>query len=283
MKGGTGLKEGDWWSDPKPMQGVFPTVCFGLGRRPPRPARPPQRALLRLLFSVRISGASPFSLLSSAALLCHINYSLKETRSAEAYYPPDRSATNSSLSDWCNKCTDIVLFFVDPDMSTMTELQVKSKPSAALLFESDAVKAESLDLGIVKEEEMLDLSGSTIVKEGSVDTDMSRSASVEAKTEDDSSKSATPSLPAKSKSKPGKAPVQLIGHLPRAEEEAMATFIEIPDNHYQYSTLGKSREALESMTCDCQYEHGQSMFPPVSSRLYSVPLSCPTPSRTARL
>ncbi|TBU31316.1 hypothetical protein BD311DRAFT_863539 [Dichomitus squalens] len=141
-------------------------------------------------------------------------------------------------------------------MSTMTELRIESKASAALLFESDAVKAESLEFGIIKDEEMLDLSTSTTVKEDSVEPDMSRSTSVEMKLEDDSSKSATPLLPAKSKSKPGKAPVQLIGHLPRAEEEAMTTFVEIPNNHYQYGTLGKSREALESMTCDCQYEHG---------------------------
>ncbi|KAH9920885.1 SET domain-containing protein [Epithele typhae] len=60
----------------------------------------------------------------------------------------------------------------------------------------------------------------------------------------------------RSKAKPAKAPVQLIGDLPRAEDEAMTVFTEIPGNHYQYGTLGKSREALESMTCDCQYDHG---------------------------
>lgn len=49
---------------------------------------------------------------------------------------------------------------------------------------------------------------------------------------------------------------QLIGDLPRAEAAAHATFVEIPDNHYQYGTLGRSREEGESMTCDCQYEHG---------------------------
>ena len=51
---------------------------------------------------------------------------------------------------------------------------------------------------------------------------------------------------------------QLIGDLPRAEAAALATFVEIPDNHYQYGTLGRSREEGESMTCDCQYEHGWS-------------------------
>lgn len=149
-------------------------------------------------------------------------------------------------------------------MSTMTEIYAESKPSATLLFDSDAVKAEPMDLGALKDEEMLDLSGLDTVKEENPATGISRSASVETKLENGSSKStpsATPSLPAKSKSKPGKAPVQLIGHLPRAEEEAMTTFTEIPNNHYQYGTLGKSREALESMTCDCQYEHGQSSFP----------------------
>ena len=44
---------------------------------------------------------------------------------------------------------------------------------------------------------------------------------------------------------------QLIGELPIATEEAMKTFVQIEENHYQYSTLGRSREALESMTCEC--------------------------------
>ncbi|KAF7793530.1 hypothetical protein EIP86_004644 [Pleurotus ostreatoroseus] len=60
----------------------------------------------------------------------------------------------------------------------------------------------------------------------------------------------------KPKGKKAKYEPLLIGDLPRAEENAMKTFIEIRENHYQYSTLGRSREALESMTCDCQYEHG---------------------------
>ncbi|OAX37722.1 hypothetical protein K503DRAFT_719344 [Rhizopogon vinicolor AM-OR11-026] len=56
--------------------------------------------------------------------------------------------------------------------------------------------------------------------------------------------------------KPKPTGPQLIGELPRAEAAALATFEEIPDNHYQYGTLGRSREEGESMTCDCQYEHG---------------------------
>ncbi|KAL0952486.1 hypothetical protein HGRIS_006750 [Hohenbuehelia grisea] len=60
-----------------------------------------------------------------------------------------------------------------------------------------------------------------------------------------------------SKSKKAKKPEpQLIGHLPIARDAAMATFTEIPANHYQYGTLGRSREALESMTCECTYDHG---------------------------
>ena len=57
--------------------------------------------------------------------------------------------------------------------------------------------------------------------------------------------------------KPVRKGPQLIGDLPRADVEELRTFVELTGNHYQYGTLGRSREALESMTCDCQYEHGQ--------------------------
>lgn len=59
--------------------------------------------------------------------------------------------------------------------------------------------------------------------------------------------STTPSAP----TKPLRKGPQLIGDLPITTEEAMKTFVEIQENHYQYSTLGRSREALESMTCEC--------------------------------
>ncbi|KAH9061931.1 hypothetical protein EDB87DRAFT_1610315 [Lactarius vividus] len=59
--------------------------------------------------------------------------------------------------------------------------------------------------------------------------------------------SITPSAP----TKPLRKGPQLIGDLPITTEEAMKTFVEIRENHYQYSTLGRSREALESMTCEC--------------------------------
>ncbi|KAI0339087.1 SET domain-containing protein [Trametopsis cervina] len=74
--------------------------------------------------------------------------------------------------------------------------------------------------------------------------------------EDTPRTSTTPPAATKPRVKPAKSEPQLIGDLPRAEEAAMRTFVEIPSNHYQYSTLGRSREGGESMTCDCQYEHG---------------------------
>ena len=73
------------------------------------------------------------------------------------------------------------------------------------------------------------------------------------------SSSATPGPTSKASGK-AKAGPQLIGHLPRAEKAAMETFTELRGNHYQYSTLGRSREALESMTCDCVFVPGRSLF-----------------------
>ncbi|KAK0189602.1 SET domain-containing protein [Armillaria mellea] len=65
-----------------------------------------------------------------------------------------------------------------------------------------------------------------------------------------------PSSTPKSKKPPPSAP-QLIGHLPVARDEALSSFTEMADNWYQYKSLGHSRELLESMTCDCTYEHGE--------------------------
>ncbi|RDB23612.1 Histone-lysine N-methyltransferase, H3 lysine-36 specific [Hypsizygus marmoreus] len=64
-----------------------------------------------------------------------------------------------------------------------------------------------------------------------------------------------PPPPANNKKKAQASVVQLIGNLPIAREDALATFNEILENNYQYKTLGRSREVLESMTCDCIYEH----------------------------
>jgi hypothetical protein len=83
-------------------------------------------------------------------------------------------------------------------------------------------------------------------------TEQSRSTSASASPKPES---ITPS----SRKPPKKGP-QLIGDLPIAREEALKTFIEIQENHYQYSTLGRSREALESMTCECP-PNGSGEFP----------------------
>lgn len=56
------------------------------------------------------------------------------------------------------------------------------------------------------------------------------------------------------KAKP--APPQLIPDLPVATEKALKTFEELTANHYQYGTLGRSQEELESMTCDCTWDGG---------------------------
>ncbi|KAF9451333.1 hypothetical protein P691DRAFT_663480 [Macrolepiota fuliginosa MF-IS2] len=68
------------------------------------------------------------------------------------------------------------------------------------------------------------------------------------------SKASTPPIKQPRKS-PSNVP-QLIGDLAVARQDALATFNEISDNNYQYKTLGRSRELLESMSCDCTYEHG---------------------------
>ena len=79
----------------------------------------------------------------------------------------------------------------------------------------------------------------------------------EEQSETPSTNSGSPTPPVAQDVKPVRQGPQLIGDLPVAQEEALSTFIELQGNHYQYNTLGRSREALESMTCDCQYEHGQ--------------------------
>jgi len=73
-------------------------------------------------------------------------------------------------------------------------------------------------------------------------------------TNDTISKASTP--PLKQPKKLTAISSQFIGDLPVARQEALASFTEIHDNNYQYKTLGRSRELLESMTCDCTYEHG---------------------------
>lgn len=148
-----------------------------------------------------------------------------------------------------------VLDNVNPDAEEMKDV--------AKLFDEDAPVLEPLDVrdkvtvkageGYVKDEEEAD----TVI--GDVSPSFA-SPITDAKEEladlklEDPRQSNTPPISSKSKIK---AEPQLIGHLPRAEEDALRTFTEIPENHYQYNTLGRSREELESMTCDCQYELGQ--------------------------
>lgn len=69
----------------------------------------------------------------------------------------------------------------------------------------------------------------------------------------DSPMSGTPPVPA---ARPKPAGPQLIGDLPLAREAAMKTFVELADNAYQYNTLGRSREAMEGMMCDCEFSPG---------------------------
>ncbi|EKM52685.1 uncharacterized protein PHACADRAFT_211907 [Phanerochaete carnosa HHB-10118-sp] len=132
---------------------------------------------------------------------------------------------------------------------------------AALLFEDNSVVVEEVTREVKN--------GDGLIKDGEVDSALRDKYSPSPSSSPDELSlppgggdsrrtSTTPPGGSKSKSKPAKKEPQLIGDLPRAEEAALKTFIEIPDNHYQYQSLGRSREAGESMTCDCVYEHGVS-------------------------
>ena len=147
--------------------------------------------------------------------------------------------------------------------SSSSPSQVTVLP-AALLFEDNSVLIETPS-GARKNGEEEDI----IMKDEEVDSGLGDETYPPESTSPDDSASASPSVdggsrmsttpPAstKPKGKPQKKEPQLIGDLPRAEENAMQTFTQIPENNYQFNSLGRSREALESMTCDCQYEHGQ--------------------------
>lgn len=71
----------------------------------------------------------------------------------------------------------------------------------------------------------------------------------------------TPALSTKKKSVP---PVQLIGDLPIARDDALGTFTEIAGNNYQNKSIGRSREATEDMRCECTYERGGAAPPHVA-------------------
>ncbi|KAF9264474.1 hypothetical protein L218DRAFT_862694 [Marasmius fiardii PR-910] len=65
-----------------------------------------------------------------------------------------------------------------------------------------------------------------------------------------------PSTAASTSKKAASSTPQLIGDLPVARDEALGTFVEMSDNWYQYKSLGRSRELMESMTCECQFSLG---------------------------
>ena len=87
----------------------------------------------------------------------------------------------------------------------------------------------------------------------------------------DSKRSLTPKVSSKSATpgplKKGVVPVQLVGHLPRAEKTAFATFERLESNWHQYKTLGRSKVQEDAMSCECQFRPGildfLSDLPPV--------------------
>ncbi|EJD05050.1 uncharacterized protein FOMMEDRAFT_105290 [Fomitiporia mediterranea MF3/22] len=121
------------------------------------------------------------------------------------------------------------------------------------------VEERDVDMADVKPKRSPSTSVPPTPKDELLDEDMKLSVSpapsamTSIKVDTPSRSSSTP-IPTMPKQKPGP---QLVGDLPRAEESAMRTFEELEENYYQYSTLGRSREALESMTCDCQFVPGR--------------------------
>lgn len=80
------------------------------------------------------------------------------------------------------------------------------------------------------------------------------------------------SKPTKKGKKSPPPPPQIIDHLAVATTEARGVFEEMKENWYQYAKLGRSREAGESMSCDCTYDPGEFfvlffsfplLFPPI--------------------
>ena len=131
-----------------------------------------------------------------------------------------------------------------------------SDPAAVKLEGEDAVRLFDDDIHVVQDPATMKDEGDwggkyeskeddsvTIVEEPS----SSRSASADVKSSPspeaggDEHPLVTPTSDSRAKSKKLTQQIQLIGHLPRAEEAAMKTFVEIQENHYQYSTLGRSR------------------------------------------
>jgi hypothetical protein len=121
-------------------------------------------------------------------------------------------------------------------------------PSPASCSTSDDVKDEPVDGIIVfTREDVADELAAKKEEEGEP---------LSGKRERDSSTPGASSSRRTQQQQQQRAGPQLIGDLPVATAAAMDTFEELAQNHYQYGTLGRSREALEGMNCDCQYEHG---------------------------
>ncbi|KXN83993.1 Histone-lysine N-methyltransferase, H3 lysine-36 specific [Leucoagaricus sp. SymC.cos] len=116
----------------------------------------------------------------------------------------------------------------------------------------DCKTEEAVKLGSPSESPTLDVPQKSSLSP--TPTPPPQSAHDDTSTNGTTSKASTP--PLKQPKKPAASAPQLIGDLPVARQEALKSFDEIPDNNYQYKTLGRSRELLESMTCDCTYEHG---------------------------
>jgi [histone H3]-lysine36 N-trimethyltransferase len=138
-------------------------------------------------------------------------------------------------------------------LSLITSLKEEHRsPSLSALAPHDDIKMEGVAVK-VNEEVVVPPTDPGETLNGFPPPKLEASASPK---DSESPASSTPPVPGKRKPKPTPIGPQLIPDLHRAEEAAFATFTEINENHYQYGTLGRSREALESMICDCQYEHG---------------------------
>ncbi|KAJ6554544.1 hypothetical protein B0H19DRAFT_150279 [Mycena capillaripes] len=93
--------------------------------------------------------------------------------------------------------------------------------------------------------------------DGSASSSASSKTSLSRSTSPPPQPARTSSAAAKKKSAP---PLQLIGDLPVAREAALGSFNEIPDNNYQNKSIGRSREAMEGMTCECNYRKGKDQL-----------------------
>jgi hypothetical protein len=148
---------------------------------------------------------------------------------------PSPLASTSSITLEDHPSTSPSKVYVDSDLVKMCDQPISVDEVRPSLVPSDDVKMED-----------------------SVRRDMKHSPNAEdfipTKSEPSASSSSTSPKPESTppaQRKPLRKGPQLIGNLPAAREEAMKTFIQIQENQYQYSTLGRSREALESMTCEC--------------------------------